>query len=222
MRKVEPHLHVAPVGSCAIETPRDTARIHKNAGYDVLICTNHVMRRYFDDFKAEGKDPFLEYTRAYEELKKHGEKHGLDVWFGAEVCLDKENKREFLLYGIPETFISDHRDIFDWDQKKLFEEAHKVGAIVIQSHPYRSYDSLGDMDFLDGVETYNYHPHHTQPTDDFIAFAKSSGKIITGSSDFHFRGGENRGGMFVPDSVKTIHDFVKSLLDGTAQCIIQK
>jgi predicted metal-dependent phosphoesterase TrpH len=180
------------------------------------------MRRYFDDLSAEGLDPFEEYVRAYRELKKHGEKLGLDVWFGAEVCLEKEDSREFLLYGITEDFILTNRDILDWDQRKLYEEAHKAGAIVVQSHPYRSYTSLGDLNLLDGIEAYNYHPNHTQPSDEFVAFAKSTGKIVTSASDFHFRGGENKGGMLVPNEVKTIKDFVKSLQDGTALCIIQK
>lgn len=222
MKKVEPHLHVAPIGTCAIETARDTARLHKSAGYDVIICTNHVMKRYFDDIASEGKNPFEEYIRAYEELKKHGEKLGLQVWFGAEVALENEDGREFLLYGIPETYISENPDIFSWSQKKLFNEAHKVGAIVVQAHPYRDYCVLGDLAYMDGIEAYNYHPGHTQPTDDFMEFARSSGKIVTGSSDFHFRGGENKGGMLVPDDVNSIEDFVRALKDGTATCIVQK
>lgn len=222
MRKVEPHLHVAPIGKCAIETPRDAARLHKNAGYDVLICTNHVMKRYFDDIAAEGKDPFAEYVAAYRELKKHGERLGMDVWFGAEVCLECDPKNEYLLYGIDESFILNNRDIFDWTQKRLFDEAHAVGALVIQAHPYRGYCTLGDLNYMDGIEAYNYHPGHTQPIDEFVSFALETGKIITGASDFHFRGGEDMGGMYVPDDVKSIKDFVRSLLDGTAQCITRK
>ena len=222
MKKVETHLHVAPIGPCAIETARDVARLHKNAGYDAVICTNHVMKRYFDDIAAEGKNPYEEYIRTYRELKKHGEKLGLEVWFGAEVCLENEEGREFLLYGIPETFISENPDIFFWSQKELYQKAHEVDAIVVQSHPYRGYDSLGDLTYMDGIEAYNYHPGHTQPIDEFVSFAAGTGKIITGSSDFHFRGGENKGGMLLPDDVKNIKDFVRALLDGTAECIVQK
>lgn len=221
MKKVETHLHVVPIGTCPIETPRDTARLYKNAGYDVLIVTNHFQKKTINDMRSEGKDPIAEYVNAYREVKKYGEKVGLEVWFGVEVALETTGcNAEFLLYGVDEDFILSNPDMINYTQAELYKKVQEAGAIMVQAHPYRSNTALCDLEYMDGIEAFNLHPNHTQPYPEFVSMARASGKIITSGSDFHFRGGEALGGVIVGDEVKNINDFVNALKKGEYELIL--
>ena len=69
MKKVETHLHTAPNSNCAIEQPRDIARIVGHAGYDAVIVTNHVRKDIYDNWRRMGFDPVDKYLEAYRELR---------------------------------------------------------------------------------------------------------------------------------------------------------
>ena len=44
MYKLEPHLHTYPVSSCSKLEADELSRLHKEAGYDTVIISDHFSR----------------------------------------------------------------------------------------------------------------------------------------------------------------------------------
>ena len=79
MKKIETHLHTAPFSPCAIEYPRDIARILKKAGFDAVIITNHYRKDIYEYWLERGCDPVDKYLEAYHELVKYCKMVGADL-----------------------------------------------------------------------------------------------------------------------------------------------
>jgi len=217
MIKIETHLHTAPSSVCAIEYPRDIARIYKAAGYSGIVVTNHLWDRILSEWQRAGFDPMKEYLRGYRDLKKEGGKVGLSVYLGAEVHLTAHPEREwpydeYLLYGVTEEFLLARPDITEWDQARLYKECKMSGILVFQAHPFRDYCSPADPKFMDGVEVYNTNPRHNSFNDRALEWAKKNKKLMLSGSDFHMRGDEISG-ITVSDDVTDYTKLVKSLKD---------
>ncbi|MGN1098999.1 MAG: PHP domain-containing protein [Christensenellales bacterium] len=223
MKKIETHLHLAPNSDCAIEQPRETARLCRNAGYDGVIVTNHIMRYIFERWQKQGLNPMEFYLKSYHDLKKYGERLGLQVWLGAEVNLDRYNRAdingpvyEFLLYGIDEDFLLANPEIYMLSQEELFSLCASRGVLMVQAHPFRDTSRLADTNLLHGLEVCNANPRHDSHNDEAVRVAEKCGLIATAGSDFHQRGDEGRAYMCVPDDVTDIYGFVNALKNGTA------
>jgi hypothetical protein len=64
---------------------------------------------------------------------------------------------------------------------------------------------------MHGAEVYNGHPVHDCHNDEALQFAKDGDLNQLSGSDFHFLGGEARGGIVVPDDIETGKDLVSYL-----------
>ena len=215
MKKIETHLHTAPSSVCAIEYPRDIARIYKKAGYNAMVVTNHLWDRILLEWKRAGFEPMQEYLRGYRDMKKEGGKVGLSVYLGAEVHLAAHPEREwpydeFLLYGITEEFLLSNQDITEWTQEKLYKTCRDRGILVFQAHPCRDYCTPADAKYMDGAEVYNANPRHNSMNDEALAWAKKNKKMMISGSDFHMRGDEVSG-ILVDDNVTDYDKLVKAI-----------
>ena len=227
MKKIETHLHTAPFSPCAIEYPRDIARILKKAGFDAVIITNHYRKDIYEYWQERGCDPVDKYLEAYHELVKYCKKVDIDAWLGIEVHLWRYNvgdvcgpMHEVLLYGIDEQFLRDNPHIYDLTVEQLKELCDKSGVLAIQSHPYRATSRPIDPAYVHGYEVHNGNREQNPPHINALAYeaAEQNGLIMTSGSDFHKRGDEVSG-MYIPTIVKDIAGFVECLKDGSARLI---
>lgn len=208
--KLEMHLHTSRNSDCGKECPKDIASIYRDAGYNGIVCTNHLNRNDLYGYVAPPwkrlfKDVMDCWLRDFYELKEECAKVGIDVFAGAEVSPDEvtyyKSDRpyaEFLIYGAAADEIKEYGEAFlRMTQRQLFEWCDSRGVLLVQAHPYREICDVMDTTLLHGIEVSNTHLGHDSHNDLAIALCERTELIPTGGSDFHYRSGEG-GGIILP------------------------
>lgn len=207
MYKLEMHLHTYGNSSCAKVAPEEIIPLYKSKGYDGIVCTNHYNRFIIDEYltgrnDGEKTERFLD---AFYRLREKGRAEGIDVFFGLELAIMREDYHsrtrlrcvELLVYGITvEEFLKYTVKLADMNYKTLYETAEVNGWIIVQAHPFRERTRRVKAKYLHGVEVYNGHPHHIARNPLALLRAGKHNLLKTAGSDFHFVGGEGAGMTF--------------------------
>lgn len=124
------HLHTLGGSGCAIEKPRDIARIYSSMGYGAITVTNHYMKNIFENYyPAKAKtagDKIKHYINFYRQVKRCCKPYGIKVFLGLELnpeCMNTPEvapAAEFLCYGVTEKFLYDYPLLYEYNQKDLF------------------------------------------------------------------------------------------------------
>ena len=192
--KYDLHVHTAPVSPCAEIDAETTVLNYKEIGFTGIVITNHFSRNVFNDSKS--KNEWLEsYIKDYHDTKKFGEKYGLDVLLGIEIRFP-ENANDYLVYGVDEQDVMRAYDFLDEDYKNFYKNFKNEKNLIVQAHPFRKGMVLQDISYLDGIETYNLHPHHNSQPAVAVKLASSHPEmIVTGGTDFHHANHQGMCGM---------------------------
>lgn len=111
---------------------------YNRLGVDGVCITEHICWKHLEN---------NEYDRLYGvyDLGSNNE-YGIDIFPGAEVKL--ENGYEYLVIGIKIPI-----KLFDEPWKLAINKIHKLGGLIIKSHPYREENENFP---IDGMEIYNF------------------------------------------------------------------
>jgi len=153
----ETHLHTSQGSACGSNTGSEMAKAAKDYGYTGIIVTDHF---FYGNTAVDRKLPWNDwvdkYCEGYFDAKKTGDEIGLQVFFGWE---SSYNAMEFLIYGLTPDWLHKHEEIRDCSVKEQYEMVHRDGGIVIQAHPFREADYIGEkIQYpydVDGVEVLN-------------------------------------------------------------------
>ena len=213
--KLETHMHTSQVSGCGKLTGETMAEMYAAAGYGAVIVTDHITRDTPD--AAFFMSGFRAVQKKAAELIPNGAKNrnemGMLVLPGAEARLIDRGEEDYLIYG-PETEV-DFAVLLRILQEKpsladFSRQIHENGWLIIQAHPYRDEKTVAQAaDCLDGVEAVNGNPRHTPYNEKALAFARANRLMMTGGSDAHRVEDVARSGVYVPDSVENIRDFVE-------------
>lgn len=213
MMKIETHSHTKTVSPCGHIEPEKVVDEYINEGYGAIIITDHFSRNILSKFEGNYTDKIDSYLAGYRYCKAHAKKRAkegaplLKVMLGAEILLDT-NPSDILLFGLTEDFFYENPNLFDLDQKGLYELLHtKYDAVMYQAHPFRKYCNRQNPAYLDGVEVYNGNMRHENHSDVALQWAKDNNLRFSSGSDFHQMMDLAMGGMLVPDSIENIHQF---------------
>lgn len=129
-------------------TPRQRVREAWYDGMDVLAITDHlegnsfakIMLRVLAPYNKDGKPSewtnakqagrvITDHNAAFDEAAEEAQNYPLTLVKGTEIGLEPEKGHFNAL------FIKDVNAIYDTDEIKRFENAHKQGGIVIHNHP---------------------------------------------------------------------------------------
>lgn len=124
----ELHLHTAEVSGCASVKGADSPLIFKNGGYDLICVTDHYKYTTFWEFNDAG-DPSWEkraeyFLSGYRKAKAVGNKIGISVLLGAEICFDR-CPNDYLVYGITEEMIYEYPELYKWSIEEFSDFARK-------------------------------------------------------------------------------------------------
>ena len=101
-----------------------------------------------------------------------------------------------LVYGIDERDVAKAITYLKSDYKTFYKNFKNDKNLIIQAHPFRYGIKLQDADYVDGVETFNCHPHHNSRIALATRYAKEHPHFIeTAGTDFHHLGHEGAGAM---------------------------
>ena len=196
--KIETHLHVKGGSGCAHADAKHIIEEYKNKGYDAIVVTNHYNPNCFFNYPGRDKKEKLDFFFSlYEKTYEIGKKHGIKVFYGAEITSDTESGvyQEMMLYGFDRKLLYDSDPLFCYNQKQLFELAEKNGCFLYQTHPFRDKIETGDYRYLHGAEVYNGHWQHDSRNAKAEEFAKEHNLIGLSGSDYHDLGQPIIGGI---------------------------
>lgn len=228
MYKFDIHCHCAEGSFCAKAPARDLVRAYKQAGFDGIVLTNHViadMVKRFDDYRRFIDNQWQTYLKAKEE----GDACGLTVLFGFEYRWDIY---DFLVYGLGPDFMLANPDMFVISFPEFARRVHDCGGFIIQPHPFRYLKApiYIPIDDVDAIEIYNgSHSNVNSPYPAFYNdlaehFAKEMKRIGTAGSDTHRvtdDGRPNRyAAMLFEKPIETIDDLISQIK--TRQFTIEK
>lgn len=196
------HAHSSGISHCCQIDARGNLLIAREAGLDGFVLTNHYTKPYVKDGDALA---FAHrYVEEYHKAKAEADGLGMTVLFGIEVTMEKCRGAHMLVYGIEDSFVYEHADMYDYTQKQLWDAVKSVGGAMVQAHPYRREENLLlDPAMLDGVEV-NCHPlyHHTHMTE-MADIAATHNLALTCGGDYHHDSPRPLCGTYLPDNVAT-------------------
>ncbi len=210
---VQMHIHTAETSACGQASGAEIARACKDAGYDMIVITDHFMNANIGCPRDWPWADQVEYLfRGYEAAKAEGDKIGLEVLFGWETF---NNGPEFLTYGLGREFLLNNPDLAQLDAPAYLDRVRKAGGFVIHAHPFRRRDYIPlftpDANSVEAFEVWN--AAHTDHACDEQAreMAEEYGLICTAGSDAHRTESVTGGAMRFFHPVHTTDELVAAL-----------
>ena len=212
MYSYELHCHTAGVSKCASATPEEGAAAYFAAGYAGVVVTNHFNHYTCEDVLPEDAswDQVVDfYLEGYRRFKKAAEGK-LEVFLGMEIRFD-ENWNDYLVFGVTEEFLRSHPEIINMTAGEFSVLSRQEGLLFYQAHPFRNGMTVTDPKLLDGIESYNGHLNHDSRNDIAMMWAEKHHLLQSSGSDYHDPGREARGGILVPERIRTQEELLKVL-----------
>lgn len=183
--KIELHCHSGETSICGKVEAKELVRLHKEAGYDAVVVTDHYNEENVEQFTGTAEEKITQWLQGYESMKAEGEKAGLRVFFGIEARLpDCDN--DYLLFGASPSFLYENPELHHMTLPDFYELCEKEGVLIIQAHPFRPGCHLADLSYLHGIEVCNGNPRHNSHNDLAQEIAAEHPELIcTAGSDFH-------------------------------------
>ena len=196
---IDMHAHSSAVSRCCRIDIYGALEQAKKHGMDGIVLTNHYAKK--DKGMSTPLEQAERYVREIDNATRCAAQLGMRVFHGIEVTSEPLNKAHMLIYGVPREFITEHREIYDYPQAKLYEAVHAAGGILVHAHPYRSGGVLSDVKLLDGVEI-NCHPlYDTTYSEEMLRIAHQNGLLVTCGGDFHNDTPRVKCGIYLPDEI---------------------
>jgi len=211
--KYETHMHTSASSACGCNTPEEMVEAYKNAGYAGIIITDH---HYGGNTAIDRKLPWEEWVEqfcnGYERAKAHGDKIGLQVFFGWEAGF---RGTEFLVYGLDKQWMKEHPEIRKIPIEDHYNLVKDGGGFIVHAHPFRVADYISEIrvfpHHVDAVEGYNTSHWDETFNENAIKFAKENNLPITCGSDQHTIN-LRKSGVCFKTKVKDINDLIDRLI----------
>ena len=231
MYKTELHIHTGVVSKCGHVSCEEIVKIYKDLGFETIFITDHINKPSFD-LRSEAKESWEEkvdmFLDGYVAAKRVGDRIGLRVLLGAEICFKKPagNVNDYLVFGIDRDFLLGFPYMHDGSVAEFYEYAKAHGAIVIQAHPYREAPNYGNCyptpEYVDGIESCNGHYRHKNNNDKAEELARELGCLTTAGSDFHRLGDEAGAYIETEEPITSAEDLIKVLRERSARFVEKK
>lgn len=215
------HIHTSDTSKCGRATGAEMARACREAGYDMIVVTDHFFNANIGCDRSLPWEEKVEYLfRGYRAAKAEGDKIGLKVLPGWETFT---NGPEYLTYGLGEEFLLANPDIDRLGNAEYLARVREAGGFVIHAHPFRkaSYipDFVPDPHSVEAFEVFN--AAHKDPAFNAQALkmARRFGLIQTAGCDAHFTEGVSGGAMLFPHELNTSEELIAALRAGEGEII---
>ncbi|MEA4833195.1 hypothetical protein SDC9_124717 [bioreactor metagenome] len=216
--KIELHAHTSAVSRCAHSKPDLMVKTCKESGYDAVVVTEHYSNSHLSQCVGMSFDEMISaYMRGYYESRNEGEKIGLRVFFGIELCCDP-GPNDYLIYGADEKFLRSAPVLPEMqltDIIKILPES----ALVYQAHPFRDNMRITPPERLFGIEVFNGNLRHNSRNSFARLWAEKYGLNMISGSDYHDSGDPFCGGAEFYDNINSEAELVTALKSGKYELI---
>lgn len=211
MKLIDFHAHSSGISRCCRLNGKEVVTIAKEYSYDGIVLSNHFDKEYIE---KDGYDAFVnKYIAEYDSVKRYGDSIGLTVFFGVELTVEYDRRVHILLYGVNSDFLHKYQVLYDLSSKELYKICHENGIFVVHAHPYRNGTQPLPIDSVDGYEI-NCHPIYGNTySSELLLAQKDNGMVLTCGCDYHGDSYRAKGGVLVPDDIKTDNDLLQYLFN---------
>jgi hypothetical protein len=214
--RIDLHVHTRESSFCGKTNGSIVAELYKKAGYDGLVITDHYNKSFFRRFpKTTSWEKKIDrFLLGYYGALEKGNQIGLKIFLGIELKFD-DSPREFLIYGIDESFLKAYPELYKLGLEKFRkltkELAPSYEILIYQAHPFRPGITPVEPDLIDGIEVYNGNPRQNSNNKLAFSFAKKNNLRKISGSDFHRLTDLARGGMILTQKIEDSRDLVQLL-----------
>lgn len=217
--KIELHSHSDHSSRCGKVPAEQAAQLFRDAGYDVVVCTDHYNTYNLECFPGTPLERAQTWLKGYEQTKAACAKVGVKVLFGLEARLPG-SENDYLILGAEPEFVLENPCLHELDLMDLQTLCHNYGALLFQAHPNRPMCFPASHLCLDGLEVSNGNPRQQNNNAKTLRQAQEDPKMIRISgSDFHQPPDVGRGGIITDRKIETNHDLVECLKSGSYELI---
>lgn len=218
---VQLHLHTAESSACGKSGGAEMARACKDAGYDLIVTTDHFMNANINCPKfASWQEKVDRLFAGYREAKAEGDRIGLTVLKGWETFTKGP---EFLTYGLDEEFLLANPDIAKVSRTEYLRRIHAAGGWVTHAHPFRRAIYIPHFDpdptDVDAFEVYNGGNAEPEFNQKALDMATRLSLVQTAGADAHSIGEVRAGAMILPQSVSDTDELLAALRDKETKII---
>lgn len=221
--KYQMHAHTLPCSACSEMYPEELAKALYEGGFSGCVITNHFINGNSGIGRFLMWEDFVrEYELDYLELKRCGEKYGLDIIFGIEEHVGMG--LEILCYGVTPEMLYAHPELRERDLELWYETLKPYGVLLIQAHPFRDqpyipFPQVLELEFIDGIEVYNA-DNSDENNSEAEEFLKEHAEMIaTSGGDTHEPATACLGGIAVSQRIRNEEDLVRVLESGEYEFI---
>jgi len=209
----ETHMHTSEVSGCAVNSASQQVVAYKKRGYTGIIITDHFINGYSTCPKSLSWEKKMEYfVTGYNEAKKMGDMHDLDVFLGWEFTV---KGADFLTYGLDLEFLLSHPDLDKYNIEQYSALVRKCGGYLAQAHPYRDayyieHNYPVQPHLIDGVEVYNSMDKKLANAK-ALMFALENDLPMQAGTDSHSIGNRYYSGIALEKRAESIHDIIDAI-----------
>lgn len=217
--KIELHSHSEHSSHCGKVPAEQAAQMFADAGYDVVVCTDHYNPYNVDCFSGTPVEKAREWLKGYEQTKEACAKVGVNVLFGLEARIPG-SENDYLILGAEPEFVLENPELHMLDLMSLSDLCHRYGALLIQAHPNRPMCFPASHPCLDGLEVSNGNPRQKNNNWKTLRQAELDPDMIRISgSDFHRTEDIDRGGIITECDIHNNRELVECLKSGSYKLI---
>ncbi len=194
----EMHLHTKETSNCGKMPAAETVENYISLGFNTIVVTDHFSTHtYFKyDYNSLGWQEKVDIFLKGYNTAKEAAKGRINILLGMELRFDSESDpNDYLVYGIDENFLREHKDILDMNISSFSALARKNGLMIFQAHPFRFGIKIINVKYLDGIEVCNRNIEHDSHNDIAALWAEKFGLKKTAGSDHHQKGNEGLAGI---------------------------
>ncbi len=214
------HMHTSESSACGESTGAQMARAARDAGYSLIVITDHFMNANIGCPRhLAWKDKVHYLFRGYRAAKDVGDRIGLTVLKGWETYTMGP---EYLTYGLDEAFLLDNPDIADVPPAEYLRRVRDAGGFVSHAHPYRQAYYIPHFAPLwgqvDAYEVFNAH-HDPKFNEPALREARDHGIIELAGADAHRVSELGGGAMKLPGAARDMEELILMLRGRECQVI---
>lgn len=222
MIKLETHVHSLGGSHCAHVNDDQILEEYSKLNYNAIVLTNHYCEVCYNEYSGTThKEKLDHYFSLIDSLTLKAEKLGIKIFWGAETRAVRSDwlYSEYMIYGLNRKFLYDNKPLFTLTQEEMFKVCDKNGFFMYQTHPFRNGVTVGEPQYLHGVEGYNGHFNHENNNDKAMEFAEKYNLKVMSGSDYHEYHQPIRGGIYIPENISTNEQLCEFLFNNQPQLI---
>lgn len=221
--RYEVHTHTNEVSSCGCVDAAVAVQMHKKAGYQGIIITDHFHEEYFESLGSISWEEKVDcYLSGYKKAAEEGQKIDMDILWGLELRFT-ENDNDYLVYGVDEKFLKENPDFYKSsliDFMKHIKQREDI--LIFQAHPFRDGCKLADPLIVHGLEVYNGNSRHDSRNELAAKVAFENNLLVISGSDFHRPEDLAKSGILLPERISTNRELIKFLKKNQWDFLITK